>query len=147
MKQQYGKSASGELEKNKKQAVIKSKTAAHSTTVTMPLQSPVPVNKSQSQHSSRQLTPRPPSHSAKPVTRPESFPIIYESNYYNIQLTPRPTCLSETSADTNLKSKRPHHSALPNSNIARSKKESHSLIMSTEIDLPPPFYLVLHPVR
>ena len=49
------------LGKNKKQSVIKSNTADHSTTVAKPAQSPVPlINKRQPQDSNRQLTSSPP---------------------------------------------------------------------------------------
>ena len=96
--------------------VIKSNTAAHSTTVTKRAQSPVPEsNKHQHQHSSRQLPPRPRSHSALPVTWPAPSPVPMNkrlSKQYYIQLTPRPTCPSKSSADTNFPSKRSHHSAL-----------------------------------
>ena len=47
------------IRKNKKQSVIKSNTAAHSTTVTKPAQSPVTVtNKRQPHHANRQPTHR-----------------------------------------------------------------------------------------
>ena len=95
MKQQYRSVCFRETEllgKNKKQSVIESNTANHSTTqdsnrqltprppstsalpVTLPVaQSTVPViNKRQPQDSNRQLTPRPPSPSALPVTLPVS---------------------------------------------------------------------------
>ena len=70
--------------------MIKSNTAAHSTTVTKPSQSPVPVNnKRRPQHSSRQLTPRRSSYSALPVTwlAPPSVPMNKSpSNRYYRQL-------------------------------------------------------------
>ena len=72
MKQQYRSICFRGTEligKNKKQSVIKSNTANHSTTVTKPAQSPVPlINKRQPQDSNRQLAPRPPSPSALPIT-------------------------------------------------------------------------------
>ena len=102
--------------KYKKQSVIKSNSAAHSTTVTKPAQSPVPViNKRQPQHSSRQLTPCPQSSSALPTTWPALSPAPMNKRppkqYYR-QLTPHATCPSESSADTNFPSKRSHYRAL-----------------------------------
>ena len=73
------------------------------------------VNKRQPQHSSRQLTPRPQSPSALLVTWPVLSPVSMNkcpSKQYYRQLTPRATCPSEFSADTNFPSKRSHHSAL-----------------------------------
>ena len=74
MKQQYRSACFRGTEligKNKKQSVIESNTAKHSTTVAKPAQSAVPViNKRQSQDSNRQLTPRPSSPSALPGTWP-----------------------------------------------------------------------------
>ena len=69
MKQQYRTVCARRTELvKKKKLVLKSKTAAHSTTVTMPALFPFPVeNKRQSQHSSRQLTHRPPSIGAPPL--------------------------------------------------------------------------------
>ena len=83
MKQQYRSVYIRETEligKNKKQSLIKSNTADHSTTVAKPAQSTVSViNKRQPQDSNRQLTPRPPSPSALPVTLPvaqSTVPVI-----------------------------------------------------------------------
>ena len=119
MKQQYRSVCFRGTEligKNKKQWVIKSSTADHSTTVTKPVQSPVHViNKRQPQHSNKQLTPSPPSPSALPVTWPaqSSVPMNkHSSKQYYRQLTLRATCPSESSAGTNFASKRSHHSAL-----------------------------------
>ena len=132
--------------------MVKSNTADHSTTVTKPAQSPVPlinklqpqdsnrqltprppspsalpiswpvaqstvtvINKRQTQHSNRQLTPRPPSLSAQPVTWPAQSSVHMNkcpSKQYYRQLTPRATCPSESSADTNFANKRSHHSTL-----------------------------------
>ena len=118
MKQQYRSVCFRGTElivKNKKQSVIKSNTADHSTTVAKPAQSTVPViNKRQPQDSNRQLTPRPPSPSAVPVPWPaqSSVPMNKRpSKKYYRQLTPRATCPSESSADTNFASKRSQHSA------------------------------------
>ena len=85
--------------------------------VTWPVpQSTVPViNKRKPLHSNRQLTPSPPSPSALPVTWPvqSSVPIYkHPLKQYYRQLTPRATCPSESSADTNFANKRSHHSAL-----------------------------------
>ena len=99
MKQQYRSVCFRGTEligKNKKQSVIKSNTAALSTTVTKPAQSPVPViNKRQPQDSNRQLTPRRPTPSVLPVTRPvaqSTVPVINKRKpqHYNRQLTHRP---------------------------------------------------------
>ena len=114
--------ASGELHKligkNKKQSVIKF------LQVTKPSQFPVPVN---NKRQPQQLILRPPSPSALPVTRPAPFPAPVNklpSKQYYRRLTPRPTCQSESSADTNFPSKRSHRNALLNLNIGRRKKES-----------------------
>ena len=107
MKQQYQTVCFRDTEligKNKTQPVIISNTAAHTTTVTKLAHSPVNViNKHQPQRSSRQLTPRPPSPSALPITWPALSPISMNkrpSKQYYSQLTTRATCLSESSADT-----------------------------------------------
>ena len=112
MKQQYQSGCFREMEligKNKKQSVIKSNTADHSTTVTKPAQSTDPlINKHQPQDSNRQLAPLPLSTSALPVTWPtqSSVPINKRpSKQYYRQLTPRATCPRESSADTNCASK------------------------------------------
>ena len=148
MKQQYRSVCFRGTEligKNKKQSVIKSNTADHSSTVTKPAQSPVHlINKRQPQDSNRQLTPRPPSPSALPVTwpvaqstvsvinkrqpqhsnselthrppSPSALPVTWSAQsfvpmnkrplkqYYR-ELTPRATCPSESSADTNVANK------------------------------------------
>ena len=135
MKQQYRSVCFRRAEligKNKKQSVIKSNISDHSTTVTKPAQPIVPlINKRQPQDSNRHLTPHPPSPSALPVTWPaqSSVPMNKSpSKQYYRQLTPRATCQSESSADTNFANKRSHHSALQS---------------------PPPLYLhlLLHPAR
>ena len=122
MKQQYRSVCSRGTEligKNEKQSVIKSNTADHFTTVTKPVQSPVPlINKRQPQHSNRQLTHSPPSPNALPITWPaqSSVPMNKRpSKQYYRQLTPLATCPSESSADTNFANKRSHHSALQSS--------------------------------
>ena len=95
--------------------MIKSNTAAHSTAVAKPAQSPaLVINKPQSQHTSRQLTPRPPSPCTLPVTWPvpSTVPMSKRpSKQYYGQLTSRPTCPRESLANTNFPSKRSHHSA------------------------------------
>ena len=107
MKQQYRTACfkGTELIATKKKYVIKSNTAAHSTTVARPAQSPVPViNKRQHQYSSRQLPPLPPSPSALPVTWP-ALPSVRmnkrPSNEYYRQLTLRVTCTSGSTENTN----------------------------------------------
>ena len=119
MKQQYRSVCFRGTEligKNKKQSVIESNTANHSTTVAKPAQSAAPViNKRQSQDSNKQLTPRPPSPSALPGTWNAQSSVHMNkrpSKQYYRQLTPRATYPSESSADTNFASKRSHHSAL-----------------------------------
>ena len=100
MKQQYRSVCFRGMEligKNKKQSVIKSNTADHSTTVTKPAQSPVPlINKRKPKDSNRQLTPRPPSPSALPIIWPvaqSTVPVInkHKPQHSNRQLTPPPT--------------------------------------------------------
>ena len=85
--------------------MIKSNSTDHSTTVTKPAQSPVPlINKCQLQDSNRQLTPRPPSPSALPVTWPvaqSTVPVINkrQPQHSNRQLThlpPSPSALPVT---------------------------------------------------
>ena len=102
--------------KKKKQSGIKSHTTDLSTTVAKPAQSTVPViNKHQPQDSNRQLPHPPQSSSALPVTWPaqSSVPMNKRpSKQYYRQLTPRATCPSGSSADTNLASKCSHHIAL-----------------------------------